>query len=175
MSIVLPLQIRVTKTPSSRTPRHRGNEHFSFRFFKSIGSYFWISFINCRGGEGSSHSFVPPFPRFLISTYRISSNNRPRSDKRPPPKKRPPPRPYSAWARGGEWYHLEGQRVTYIFGKLFTLSKKMYVIAFAKVSSFMIFQGGRVSEVFGPILHFQLIVNFYWLTHPACGDFSFAK
>ena len=33
----------------------------------------------------------------------------------------------------------------------------MYVIAFAKVSSFMIFQGGRVSEVFGPILHFQFI------------------
>jgi len=68
-----------------------------------------------------------------------------------------------------------GQRVKYIFGKLFTLSKRIYVIAFAKVSSSMIFQGGGVSIIFGPILDFQLIMNFYWLTHPGCGDFSSAK
>ena len=57
-----------------------------------------------------------------------------------------------------------GQRVIYIFGKLFTLSKRIYVIAFAKVSSSVIFQGGGVSKSFGPILHFQLIMNFYWPT-----------
>ena len=38
--------------------------------------------------------------------------------------------------------------MTYIFGKLFTLSKRIYVIAFAKVSSSMIFQGGGVSKIF---------------------------
>jgi len=68
--------------------------------------------------------------------------------------------PTSAWAWGGEWYHLRGQRVTDIFGKLFTLSERIYVIAFAKVSSSMIFQGGGVSKSFAPILHFQLIMNF---------------
>ena len=55
--------------------------------------------------------------------------------------------------------------MTYIFGKLFTLSKRIYVIAFAKVSSSMIFQGGGVSKIFGPILHVKLIMNFYWPTH----------
>ena len=65
--------------------------------------------------------------------------------------------------------------MTYIFGKLFTLSKRIYVIAFAKVSSSMVFQGGGVSKSFGPILHFQLIMNFYWSTHLGCGDLSSAK
>ena len=65
--------------------------------------------------------------------------------------------------------------MTYIFGKLVTLSKRIYVIAFAKVSSSMIFQGGGVSKIFGPILHFQLIMNFYWPTHLGCGDLSSAK
>ena len=60
--------------------------------------------------------------------------------------------------------------MTYIFGKLFTLSKRIYVIAFAKVSSSTIFQGDGVSKIFGPILHFQLIINFYWPTHLGCGD-----
>ena len=55
--------------------------------------------------------------------------------------------------------------MTYIFGKLFTLSKRIYVIAFAEVSSPMIFQGGGLSKVFGPILHAQLIMNFYSPTH----------
>jgi len=59
--------------------------------------------------------------------------------------------------------------VTYIFGRLFTLSKRIYVIAFARVSSSIIFQGGAVSKMFGPILHFQLIMNFYSLTHLRCG------
>ena len=70
---------------------------------------------------------------------------------------------------------LGGQRVTYIFGTLFTLSKRIYVIAFAKVSSSMIFQGGGVSKIFGPILLFQLIMNFYWPTHLGCGDLSSAR
>ena len=72
-------------------------------------------------------------------------------------------------------YHLGGQSVTYIFGKLFTLRKRIYVIAFAKVSSSMIFQGGRVSKIFGPILRFQLIMNCYCPTHLGCGDLSSAK
>ena len=55
--------------------------------------------------------------------------------------------------------------MTCIFGKLFTLSKRIYVIAFAKVSSSTIFQGGGVSKIFGTILHFQLIINLYWPTH----------
>ena len=70
---------------------------------------------------------------------------------------------------------LGGQRVTYIFGKLFTLSERIYVIAFAKVSSSMIFHGGGVSKICGAILHFQLIMNFYWPTHLGCGDLSSAK
>jgi len=74
-----------------------------------------------------------------------------------------------------EWYHLGGQRVTYIFGKLFTLRKRIYVIAFAKVSSSMIFQGGGVSKIVGPNLHFQLIMNCYRPTHVGCGDLSSAK
>ena len=65
--------------------------------------------------------------------------------------------------------------MTYIFGKLFTLSKRIYVTAFAKVSSSMIFQGGGVSKMFGPILHFQLTMNFYWPTHLGRGDLSSAK
>ena len=65
--------------------------------------------------------------------------------------------------------------MTYIFGKLSTLSKRMHVIAFAKVSSSTIFQGGGVSKIFGPVLHFQLIINFYWPTHLGCGDLSSAK
>ena len=78
-------------------------------------------------------------------------------------------------SQGDEWYHLGGQRVTYIFGKLFTLSKRIYVIAFVKVSSSMVFQGGGVSKRFGPILHFQLTMNFYWLTQLGSGEFSSAK
>ena len=66
-----------------------------------------------------------------------------------------------------------GQRVAYIFGTLFALSKRIYVIA--KVSSSMIFQGGGVSKIFGPILLFQLIMNFYWPTHLGCGDLSSAR
>ena len=66
--------------------------------------------------------------------------------------------------------------MTYLFGKLFTLSKRIYVIAFAKVSSSMIFQVGGVSKIFfGPILHFLLIMNFYWPIHLGCGDLSSAK
>ena len=65
--------------------------------------------------------------------------------------------------------------MTYIFGKLFTLSKRIYVIAFAKVSSSMIFQGGGVSKIFGPTLHFLLIMNFYWPIHLGCRDLSSAK
>ena len=65
--------------------------------------------------------------------------------------------------------------MTYIFVKLFTLSKRIYVIAFAKVSSSTIFQGGGMSKFFGPILYFQLIINFYWPTHIGCGDLSSAK
>ena len=68
-----------------------------------------------------------------------------------------------------------GQRVAYVFGKLFTLSKRIYVIAFAKVSSSMIFQGGGVSKIFGPILHFQLIMNCHCPTHLGCGDLSSVK
>ena len=65
--------------------------------------------------------------------------------------------------------------MTYIFGKLFTLSKRIYVIAFAKVSSSMIFQGDGVSKIFGPILHFLLIMNYYWPIHLGSGDLSSAK
>ena len=59
--------------------------------------------------------------------------------------------------------------------QLFTLSKRIYVIAFAQVSSSMIFQGGGVSKIFGPILQFQLIMNFYWPTHLGRGDLSSAN
>ena len=70
---------------------------------------------------------------------------------------------------------LGGTKSDIHFGKLFTLSKRIYVIAFTKVSSSMIFQGGGVSKIFGPILHFQLIMNFYWPTHLGCGHSSSAK
>ena len=39
----------------------------------------------------------------------------------------------------------------------------------------MIFQGGGVSKIFGPILQFQLIMNFYGPAHLGYGDLSSAK
>ena len=35
----------------------------------------------------------------------------------------------------------------------------------------MIFQGGGVSKIFGPILHFQLMTS-YWPPHLGCVDLS---
>ena len=70
---------------------------------------------------------------------------------------------------------LGGTKSDIHFWKAFTISKRIYVIAFAKVASSMIFQEGGVSKVFDPILHFQLIMNFYWPTRLGCGDLSSAK
>ena len=64
--------------------------------------------------------------------------------------------------------------MTCIFGKLFTLSKRIYVIAFAKVSSSMTFQGGGVSNFWSypalPVNREQLLSYL-----SGCGDLSSAK